>query len=127
MLEHKHTISKPLVEALERLYTQFQQHPVNIKYLNLDRTSWDNFQKLAYFGLTSKHYMNAVRVAGEWFITDKGALFIQGKLAIPRSVWTYRGSVVQRESKRVYIDQVIEGYKTVHEYREDSRPHNDKE
>ena len=96
MNEHRHTLSRAMVEGLKRLAEY--DFPVNIKHLQLTRNQWDNFQKLRYWGLVRKSYNEiGVRLAGQWEVTSKGRQFLAGKIGAPKHVWTYRGEFVRSE------------------------------
>ncbi len=49
-----------------------------------------NFAKLRMFGL-AVHADKQNPRSGYWLLTDRGADFLNGKVAIPRKVYTYRG------------------------------------
>ena len=122
MMEHRHTLSVAMVEALDRL----SRHPgpVNIKILGLTRNQWDNFQKLRYWGLVVKsHRGNGERIGGHWQITAAGWRFLGGNARVPRSVWTYRGEWVRSDEQLVRVQDVHARYKTRPEYAAEARPH----
>ncbi len=122
--EHKHSLSKALVQGLIKLSET--ENPINIKELNLTRNQWDNFQKLRYWDLVSKHQTpEGKRVGGTWFITDRGTRFLNGNLAVSKSVWTYRGERVRFEGDGIEVTDVIEGYRHRRDYAEDMTAHED--
>jgi hypothetical protein len=121
MVEYRHGLSKALVEGLVRLHKQGK--PVNLSVLELTRNQWDNFQKLRYWDLVA-HYTDkeGIRKGGVWTITQKGLDFVQGRIRIPRSVWTYRGERVRYEGKEIAIWNVHEGYGYMADYAETAKP-----
>jgi hypothetical protein len=59
----------------------------------LSDDQWTNFGKLRYFGL-AHHADRENPRSGSWLLTDRGAAFLQGKITIPRKVFTFRGHPV---------------------------------
>src|SRR3990172_2942221 len=83
MVEHKHGLSRALVEGLDRLAKRGK--PINLKHLELTRNQWDNFQKLRYWDLVAKHDDGkGGRKGGVWKMTSKGLDFLAGRIRIPR-------------------------------------------
>jgi hypothetical protein len=85
-MEYRHGLSRPLVDAMAKLYARHGRGAVNLKILDLTRNQWDNFQKLRYWGLVEKG-----KHAGEWRVTELGEVFLIRGAKVRRSVWTYRG------------------------------------
>jgi len=98
-VKYKHTLNQNLVKALDRFYES--EPPINLKVVGFTRNQWDNFQKLRYWELVTKHYVDGKRIGGVWNITDQGKRFLQGILAVPRRVVTYRGDRESYEGELV--------------------------
>lgn len=106
IVEYRHALNTPLIRALAKLY----QHgdAVNLRELNLDRNEWDNFQKLKYWGLVYQVEVEGKRKKGVWWLTLRGVEFIEGRLRIPKSVWTYRGRRKRFEGIEVSCSDFLE-------------------
>ena len=48
--------------------------------------------------------------SGLWRITDLGARWVRGEVAVPRYVWTYNNEVKAIEGPDVYIGDIVEGF-----------------
>lgn len=121
MVEYRHGLSRALVEGLVRLYRH--RKPVNLSLLQLTRNQWDNFQKLRYWDLVARFTTKeGARKGGVWTMTSKGIDFVLSRIKVPRSVWTYRGERVRYEGDEVFIHQIDEGYRTMADYSEESKP-----
>ncbi len=59
----------------------------------LSDDSWTNFAALRYFGLAHHAEKDSPR-SGKWLLTERGGAFLQGKIAVPRKVFTFRGHPV---------------------------------
>lgn len=122
MMEHRHNLSRAMVEALRRL--ALRETPVNIKVLGLTRNQWDNFQKLRYWGLVQKAYADGSRIGGTWGITPRGREFLAGVISVPAVVWTYRGEHIRDESRTIHVTELLPiNYKTRPEYAAEAQPH----
>jgi hypothetical protein len=105
VVEYRHTLNRPLADALHRLYMAGDQ--VNLSELRLTRNQWNNFQKLRYWGLVEKGKRpDGSHIAGEWFVTLRGRDFIEGRCSIHRWAWTYRGKVVKYEGNDVFFNSL---------------------
>lgn len=124
MVEYKHGLSKGLLIGLLRLFEKGR--PVNLKFLQLSRNQWDNFQKLRYWGLVEKYRVknpnSDEQKGGVWTITAAGIDFCTGKLAVPRYVWTYRGDAKRFDGVPVKIADVDEGYRKRLDYAREAVP-----
>jgi hypothetical protein len=123
MVEYRHGFSAALAHGLHSIY--LANKTINLKHLNLTRNQWDNFQKLRYWGLVQKAINeNGSRNQGCWSITQKGKDFVDGKILIPKGVWTYRGETVRFEGDDCKFNDVHEPtYKQRVEYAEESVAH----
>lgn len=120
-VEYKHTMSVALVEGLTRLS---KKQVANLKDLRLTRNQWDNFQKLRYWGLVEKFVdpKDQKRKGGVWKVTTCGNNFLKGKLAVQKTVITYRGETKNYEGILITAPDVIDGYKYRPEYAEEAVP-----
>lgn len=104
IVQYRHTLSPILIVGLRAL-EKAGGGPINIKDLNLERTAWDNFQKLKYFGLVKKADESMTK-GGTWIITNLGKNFLNGNISVPKSIWTYRGNISKQSEISITIDQV---------------------
>lgn len=120
MVQYKHRLSAILVSVLKKLNDAGGE--TNLQNLGLERTEWDNFQKLRYWGLVAKTVGdNGKRKSGTWTITDTGRQFLAGLAKMQVTAVTYRGQTVGFEGVHVSINSLLDGsYKQKHEYGEDS-------
>ena len=115
--EYKHTINKTLVAGLARLNALGGR--ARIDKMGLDYTQFTNFQKLRYFGLavpTNEH--------SEWQITEKGVLFLQGRVQISRFVMTRNATIVRKSTELVFINEVKDCVDYKVEWKEQARQAN---
>jgi hypothetical protein len=122
MVEYRHRLNDPLVTSLARL-RQAGGGPISLKALGLTRNQWDNFQKLRYFDLVRQVWVDGSRKRGIWEITNSGRAFLDGRLAVHRSVWTYRGERVRWDGELVTVMAVAGGYQFREEWAEEAQPH----
>jgi len=123
IVEYKHSFSAALAYGLHRLY--LEGIPINIKHLGLNRNQWDNFQKLRYWGLVEKS-INEIgkRIGGCWSITQHGIDFIEGRVPIQKSVWTYRGDSLRFEGNTVFFIDIHDvSYRQRIDYSSEAQPH----
>ena len=66
-----------------------------------------NWTKLRFHGLVAKVKKNGSWKHGYWLITKRGGEFLNGQLAIPHRVQTFRNKVVAHDSQLVFIKDVI--------------------
>lgn len=120
MVEYRHSLSTALAVGLYRLYRHAR--PVNLKHLGLTRNQWDNFQKLRYWDLVRKAQRDdGKRIGGVWDITQRGVDFIERRVMVNGSVWTYRGERVRYEDELTSFESIHGPYRTRDEYARDSR------
>lgn len=100
-----HSLAALYVEALFKLRAAVRHYDRNSIHLRDDMRAagcpfqlsddqWTNFGKLRYFGL-AHHADRENPRSGSWLLTDRGAAFLQGKIAVPRKVFTFRGHPVE--------------------------------
>lgn len=99
LVEYKHNINKTLVSGLARLNAMGGR--ARLDNMGLDNTTFNNFQKLRYFGLAVPSGENS-----EWQITDRGIWFLQGRIQIPRFVITKIAKIIRESNELVYITDV---------------------
>lgn len=121
-MEYRHVMSVALLEGLTRLARK--GCPTNLKYLELTRNQWDNFQKLRYWDLVEQAVdEQGRRKGGVWRITKGGLWFLMALQAIPKRVWTYRGERIRYDGNLIYARDVITGYVFRDEYAAEAQPH----
>jgi len=121
MTEYRHSLSAGLIHALAKFYKRGS--PLNVhKDLGLTTNQWDNFQKLQYWGLVEKFYVDGKRKQGTWLLTQVAIDFLQGKMMLNKSVWSYRGKFVRFDGPLITIDDVDEKYRQKEDYINDRIP-----
>ena len=68
---------------------------------------WKNWTKLRFHGLVAKYKVDGVWDRGYWVLTKRGNDFLQGKLAVPSKVQTFRNKVIDHGDNLVYIKDVL--------------------
>lgn len=121
-VKYKHGLNAHLVSALYRLH-RAGGGPVSLKALNMSHSMWDNFQKLKYFGLVEKTYIDGKRIAGVWQITPYGTDFITGQAYCYEYAWSYRGDFVEFDGSPIWADEVLPGYMQAQEYAATAQAH----
>lgn len=99
LVEYKHNINKTLVSGLSRLNALGGR--ARLDMMGLDNTTFNNFQKLRYFGLAVPSGENS-----EWQITERGIWFLQGRVQIPRFVITKIAKTIRESNELVYITDI---------------------
>jgi hypothetical protein len=97
IVEHKHYLNLSLVKSLQIIFEKSEDQPIKISLLPLTLVQVCNFQKLKYWKLVKS------LGGGEWKLTHKGGLFLNGTISIHRSVCTFRGTVTKYEGDEVNI------------------------
>ena len=100
---YAHTINKPLVSALAQAYKFGKDFNLQ-KDLSLTKNQYNNFQKLQYFGLISKH-----RGTTQWHVTLLGENFILGRVPICNKAFTFGKEIVPVDEV-----EIITGVTPVH-------------
>jgi len=121
MMEYRHSLSYHMVYGLWRLNKAGGE--ANLKVLGLNRNQWDNFQKLRYWDLVEKVYIAGKRANGVWRVTDRGARFLKGRIAVASAVWTYHGEWVRDDGSTVNIRSYLSGYKHREEWASEAVAH----
>lgn len=121
MVVYKHTMNKPLLQALAKL--DAAGGIANLKTLGLTRNQWDNFQKMKYLGLVEQVAdETGARKKGVWAVTPLGKRFVRSEASIQKSARTYRGEVIELIGPYVhacYLDGDY-SFKKVEEYRKEA-------
>lgn len=96
-----------LVRSLVALWTRVVESGVNSVHLRrdleLDKTAYNNFQKLRYFGLAIKDDTSP----GHWLVTRRGAKFLHGRERVNQFVLIYRNHIQKRSEEMVDILDVL--------------------
>ena len=123
MVEYRHSFNYALAFCLHRIY--LEENPVNIKTLDLHTYQWNNFQKLQYWGLVEKAFDHSGdRIKGMWSITERGIKFVEGRIKIRKSVWTYRSEPLRADGNEILFDDVHDkSFKRASTYAEESLAH----
>ena len=121
LVEYKHGLSKGLCRALIQVAIAFRDTKAHeIKEMGLDYNHRCNFQKLKYWGLVEKVGEQTGK-GGLWRITEDGKEFVQGKISVPKFVWTYRGKVERYDGDHITIFDVSGGWKSRSQYAKERR------
>lgn len=121
LVEYKHGLSKGLCRSLIQVAVAFKDTKAHeIKDMGLDYNHRCNFQKLRYWRLVEKVGEQTGK-GGLWRITETGKEFIQGKISLPKFVWTYRGKVERYDGEHITIFDVSDGWKSRSEYAKESK------
>lgn len=85
-----HSLNRPMAASLRQLVDRYEElrRSINLqKDLNLTKNQYNNFQKLAYFGLVG-HTTNG------WYPTEHGIEFVYGRQQAWSKVATFKGQTV---------------------------------
>jgi DNA-directed RNA polymerase subunit M/transcription elongation factor TFIIS len=114
MKKHWHSITPGLATALVKFRLAVHNKNSNSIHLqseiNLTKNEYNNFQKLRFHALIAK-----TGKTGYWLLTHRGAQFLNGEMAIPERVETFRNRVVAHSEELVTIQQVYGGEKPIFE------------
>ncbi len=127
-VEHKHSLTKVLVNGLYDFAKQYKSKartPIQLSSLGWSRTLWQNFTKLKYWGLIEQLEPKS----GSWVLTEKGMLFVCGLTKISKSVWTWADEVVEYEGDLLTLTEMYKGmpeYMNRLEFASIARPHLEK-
>lgn len=123
IVEYKHGLSRGLLICLNRIARAARPGtPIDLNTLGLNYNQQSNFQKLRYWELVEKADPSSLK-GGEWILTERGAQFIGGDIALPHFAWTFRGEVVRYEGELITVDEIAEGYKYRPTYAKEAVPH----
>lgn len=124
-VEHRHSLTKVLVNGIYDFATQYKSKArvaIQLSSLGWTRTRWQNFTKLKYWGLIEQPEPKS----GFWVLTEKGMLFVCGLTKIPKAVWTWDDEVVEYEGEPLTLAEMWEGmpeYMNRLEFSSVARPH----
>lgn len=100
-------LTRGMVSSLVKLWTRVVETGVNSVHLqrdlDLEKSAYNNFQKLRYFGLAVKDEKNS----GHWLITRRGAKFLHGRQQVNRQVLIFRNHIVDRSDETVGVLDVL--------------------
>lgn len=106
--ERKESLSRGLVKTLVkfgRAVNKLDRNEVHPrKEVSLDKSEYNNFQKLRYFGLVAK----VEDRAGYWLITRNGGAFLRGEFLSHKYVTVRDNRVVAYSDERVGIHDSLE-------------------
>ncbi len=105
-----HKITPVLVNSLVVAYKLVAKRQANYfskNELDLDHSEYGNFQKLRFHALIARYKVDGDWKKGDWLITRRGFLFLQGKVAIPKRVQTFRNKIVGHDTELVYLKDVV--------------------
>lgn len=108
--EYWHKITPILVNSLVVAYkvvAKRQANYFNKHELELDHSEYGNFQKLRFHALIARYKVDGDWKKGDWLITSRGFKFLQGKIAIPKRVKTYKNKVIDHDTELVYLKDVV--------------------
>jgi len=129
MVEYCHSVNRSMALGLVALWEEAGRKPINIKKLGMTRNQWQNFSTLRYWGLIEQITVDGKKKSGVWKITAKGHHFLAGGY-IHKKAWSYRGEVMRRDGRMIWIRDVLKDYKFKQrpEYATEALPHkNDKQ
>lgn len=121
MVEYKHSLTKKQVRPLAKLANRGGGPLMLADDLNLPRSEYTNFSKLAYWGLVEK--CDNKERGGKWKVTPKGWQFVRGEIRLRRTVWSYRGEIVRTEGPEVGITEVTGGWQYRPQYAREAVAH----
>jgi hypothetical protein len=101
MKKHWHRLSAGLAVVLIEFRNAVIARNINKihvpKEIALDKTQYNNFQKLRYFGLIAKYKdASGKHEGGYWLLTRRGNQFCKGLIQIPIKVQTFRNKISGR-------------------------------
>jgi hypothetical protein len=110
VMKHKHPFTKSLAGMV---YSTAQKFGPGSKFhlqkdLSLTKNQYNNFQKLRYWELVRKVYVNGVRQGGYWEFTDKVRDLLNGG-KVSRMVETFNNKVIGMSEDKTGLYDAI-GY-----------------
>lgn len=105
-----HRLTPVLIQALIKAYqivVEKKENHFSKRDLDLDHNEYGNFQKLRFHALIAKHKVNGEWHKGDWVITRRGFLFLQGRQSVPTRVQTFRNRVIGHDPELAYIKDII--------------------
>lgn len=118
MSKYWHRLSKGLVITLiefKQAVLQKRENKIHVpKDVSLTKNQYNNFQKLRYHALVAKaRTASGAHESGFWVLTRRGNQFLNGEIAIPEKVQTFRNKITDKSEKRVLISEVLKGEQKV--------------
>lgn len=124
LAEYKHSLSKILLRGMYKL-SQIGGGPASVSEdLQLTKSEYTNFAKLAYWDLIEKSESQRGEKGGWWVITDTGWRFLRNEIKLPQSVRVFMKEVVRTEGPMTSIMDITQGrwyYRP--EYAREAIPH----
>lgn len=105
-----HRLTPGLVQALVKVrkaVIKNEYNCVKLAEIGLSTTERMNFSKLRQHGLVAKYRLDGEVKRGYWVLTNRGASFLRGELAVPARVQTLNNHVVDHERDEVTITDVL--------------------
>lgn len=121
MVEYRHSLSKGLGAAVAVLADRGK--PTVLTELNLTHSQYTNFYTLRYWGIAEQEKDQGI-TNGAWFVTPHGKAWLRNTMAVPRTVWSYRGEFLRyEEGPQVFMRDLVPGYRLREDYVRDALPH----
>jgi hypothetical protein len=110
-MQHTHCFSTALGSMVIAIAEKFGPGaPFHLqKDLNLTNNQYNNFQKLKYWGLVEKVYVDGKREGGYWRFTDKATDLLNGG-SVSRQVTTFNNEVQSRSQEMVRLSETTGNY-----------------
>jgi hypothetical protein len=99
---HSHSLSQGLVTGLRKFAAAGKGKPLNLNKAGLDRSQWDNFQKLKYWDLVTPTKCKS----GIWNVTELGYEFLAGNVSLRKTKITLDGKAVYDHNADVTIQHL---------------------
>lgn len=91
MIVYRRNIRKNMIYCLRRLYEKFGRFAAKVVAIDERANIIADFPKLEYWGLIRE----SVTEKNRWHITDKGVMFLEGRISVPKYKWVYNGELQQ--------------------------------
>jgi len=101
-VEHQHSLTKVLANAIWEFAKKSRGRPLELREMEWQRTRWQNFTKLKYWGLIGQETPKS----GTWHLRKDGQLFVCGQLAIHKAVWTWDDEPVEFVGPKLFLADV---------------------
>ena len=122
LVEYKHSLSKSLLRALVIFMQDSGGAWMQLKDTRLSHNQRCNFPKLRYWGIIDK-VTDPDGKGVNWAITKAGWAFLEGRHAVCKHAWTFRGEWIRGEGEALKIDEITGGWKYRPEYAAEALPH----
>jgi len=93
MVTYTHTINKGSTVSMKKLYDMGGK--AHLKDIGLTYNQRANFQKLAYWGAVYQ-----TEEKGVWALSDTGTRFVEGIIALPSHMSSYRGEAREADPEK---------------------------